>query len=42
MCEAGLFAGNKTKELICVLTEIVVHSWLELSEAKEKVDKWPV
>ena len=39
MCEAGLFAGNKTEVLICVLTEIVARSWLELSEAKERVDE---
>ena len=42
MCEAGLLAGNKTKMLMSVLTEIVVRSWLELSKAREVVDEWPV
>ena len=27
---------------MCVLTEIVVRSWLELSKARERVDEWPV
>ena len=34
MCEACLLAGNKTKMLMSVLTEIVVQSWPRVEQGQ--------